>query len=108
MCDSIDDKIRKKLEAVIEAGYVAIDELVEVARRKIVFDSADESVDELKVDKLKIAAQAKKIAIFDSVDIADKIIEINKKLNPSTNDKVDNGSEKKEILIASPESRASS
>jgi hypothetical protein len=108
MCDSIDERIRAKLEAVVEAGFIAIDELVAVAERKIVFDADSEAVDELKVDKLKIAAAAKKMAIFDSVDIADKIIEINKKLNPELEKVSDPESNEKKIEFETPESRAGS
>jgi len=103
----MNERIKERLEKLIDASYVAIDELIEVAKRKIVFDEADESVDELKVDKLKTAAQAKKIAVFDSVDIAKKIMEIEELIDPSeSNEEIESSGEIKELKFGTPESRA--
>lgn len=54
---------------IIEAGYKAVSHLIKVAEEDIIkFDD-----DELAADRLKNAAAAKKLAIFDAFDILNKI-----------------------------------
>jgi predicted kinase len=57
---------------VIAAGYKAVHHLIEVAEEKVIQKSEGE-VPELAADRLKNAAAAKKIAIFDAFDILNKI-----------------------------------
>lgn len=60
---------------IIESGYKAIDELIKVANEKIVlsYDEVDEESKMLKAEKMKLAASAKKTAIFDAFEILEKI-----------------------------------
>ena len=55
---------------IIEAGYQAVEHLIEVAKEKIIKPNAD---DELAADKLKNAAATKKLAIFDAFEILNRI-----------------------------------
>jgi hypothetical protein len=64
--------MRNKVEIkskIIEAGYAAVDELIEVARDKII--SNDEN--DLSSDKLKNAAATKKLALFDAFEILSRL-----------------------------------
>lgn len=61
----------KKLKLdIISAGEKAVEELIKVAKEKI--KKADPE-DDLAADKLKNAAQAKKLAIFDAFEILNRI-----------------------------------
>lgn len=64
---------QKKLNAlrdkVIKSGEKAVKELIKVAEDRIII--GDES--DLSADKLKNAAASKKLAIFDALDILDRI-----------------------------------
>ena len=61
----------KKIKGeIIEAGYIAIKELVKVAGEAIV---GNDSQDDLSADKLKSAAATKKLAIFDAFEILSRI-----------------------------------
>jgi hypothetical protein len=55
---------------IIDAGYQAVEQLIKVAKEEIIKPSVD---DELAADKLKNAAQAKKLAIFDAFEILNRI-----------------------------------
>lgn len=55
---------------IIEAGYQAVEHLIEVAKEKIIKPNAD---DELAADKLKNAAATKKLAIFDAFEILNRV-----------------------------------
>lgn len=55
---------------IIDAGYQAVEQLIKVAKEDIIKPSAD---DDLAADKLKNAAQAKKLAIFDAFEILNRI-----------------------------------
>jgi len=81
--------VRKIKEDLIESGKEAAQDLMRVAKEKIVVKGKDP----LAADKLKNAAAAKKMAIFDAFEILDRIqIEENKlieedegvKLKPKT------------------------
>ncbi len=63
------DTKKTKLK-IIEAGQKAIDELIKVAKEKIV-----DSDDDVSADRLKNAAATKKLAIFDAFEILTKINE---------------------------------
>ena len=56
---------------IIQAGHVAVEELIKVAKEAIVTDSEDD----LTADKLKNAAASKKLAIFDAFEILSRIEE---------------------------------
>jgi|TARA_R100001510_G_C7614934_1_gene177396 hypothetical protein len=67
--------VRKIKEDLIESGKEAAQDLMRVAKEKIVVKGKDP----LAADKLKNAAAAKKMAIFDAFEILDRIqIEENK------------------------------
>ena len=61
---------KKKKVNIIEAGYKAVDELIKVAKEKIV-----DSDDDVSADRLKNAAATKKLAIFDAFEILTRIQE---------------------------------
>ena len=55
---------------IIQAGQVAVDELIKVAKEAIV-----DSDDDISADRLKNAAATKKLAIFDAFEILNRIQE---------------------------------
>lgn len=60
---------------IIEAGEQAIEELIKVAENKIFSEIKDSDSPELAADKLRTAAAAKKLAIFDAFEIRKRIDE---------------------------------
>lgn len=64
--------VRKKKEQIIAAGFKSVDELVAVAKEKIITGKKDE---DLSPDRLKTAAAAKKLCILDAFDILKRIEE---------------------------------
>ena len=60
--------IKEKKKNIIQAGYKAVDELIKVAKEKIV-----ETEDDVSADRLKNAAATKKLAIFDAFEILNRI-----------------------------------
>ena len=62
--------IKDKKKNIIQAGYKAVDELIKVAKEKIV-----DSEDDVSADRLKNAAATKKLAIFDAFEILNRIQE---------------------------------
>ena len=62
--------------SIIQAGHIAIEELVKVAKELII-----DSDDDLTADKLKNAAATKKLAIFDAFEILKRIDEEENILN---------------------------
>ncbi len=63
--------IKETKRNIIQAGQVAVEELIKVAKEAIVTDSEDD----LTADKLKNAAASKKLAIFDAFEILSRIEE---------------------------------
>ena len=61
---------KEKKKNIIQAGYRAVDELIKVAKEKIV-----DSDDDVSADRLKNAAATKKLAIFDAFEILNRIQE---------------------------------
>jgi len=55
---------------IIQAGQVAVEELIKVAKEAIV-----DSGDDITADRLKNAAATKKLAIFDAFEILNRIEE---------------------------------
>jgi len=62
--------IKKTKKNIIQAGQKAIEELIKVAKEKIV-----DSDDDVSADRLKNAAATKKLAIMDAFEILSKINE---------------------------------
>ena len=63
-------KIKETKLNIIQAGQKAVEELIKVAKEKIV-----DSEDDISADRLKNAAASKKLAIFDAFDILARIQE---------------------------------
>jgi hypothetical protein len=61
---------------IIQAGHVAVEELIKVAKEAII-----DSEDDISADRLKNAAATKKLAIFDAFEILTRIEEEEEKLN---------------------------
>jgi hypothetical protein len=53
---------------IIQAGHIAVEELIKVAKEPIV-----DSGDDVSADRLKNAAATKKLAIFDAFEILNRI-----------------------------------
>ena len=62
-------KDTKKL--IIQAGHKAVEELINVAREKIITNTEDD----VSADRLKNAAATKNLAIFDAFEILNRIQE---------------------------------
>ena len=60
--------VKKTKESIIAAGQKAVEELIKVAKEKIV-----DSDDDVSADRLKNAAATKKLAIFDAFEILTRI-----------------------------------
>ena len=60
-------KDTKKL--IIQAGHKAVEELINVAKEKIITNTEDD----VSADRLKNAAATKKLAIFDAFEILTRI-----------------------------------
>ena len=57
-------------KSIIQAGQKAVEELIKVAKEKIV-----DSEDDVSADRLKNAAATKKLAVFDAFEILSRIEE---------------------------------
>jgi ASC-1-like (ASCH) protein len=66
---------------IIQAGQKAVEELIKVAREKIV-----DSDDDISADRLKNAAATKKLAIFDAFEILTRIEQEEQLLNDESAD----------------------
>jgi hypothetical protein len=64
-------KITELKKRIIDSGYKAVEELIKVAEERIVTHAEDD----LSADKLKNAAQAKKLAIMDAFEILKRVEE---------------------------------
>ena len=62
--------VKKTKESIIAAGQKAVEELIKVAKEKIV-----DSDDDVSADRLKNAAATKKLAIMDAFEILTRIQE---------------------------------
>jgi len=67
--------------SIIQAGQKAVEELIKVAKEKIV-----DSDDVISADRLKNAAATKKLAIFDAFEILTRIEEEESMLKESSKD----------------------
>ena len=63
--------IKETKQNIIRAGYKAVDELIHVAEEKIITNTEDD----VSADRLKNAAATKKLAIFDAIEILNRIEE---------------------------------
>jgi ASC-1-like (ASCH) protein len=70
--------IKETKLSIIRAGQKAVEELIKVAEEKIV-----DSGDDISADRLKNAAATKKLAIFDALEILNRIQEEEKMLEDS-------------------------
>jgi hypothetical protein len=66
----IEDNKNIKLR-IISAGYKAVNHLIKVAEENIIDNEGDNS--DVSADKMKNAAAAKKLAIFDAFEILSRI-----------------------------------
>ena len=64
---------------IIQAGQIAVEELIKVAKEPIV-----DSDDDISADRLKNAAATKKLAIFDAFEILARIEEEKSMLDGNT------------------------
>jgi hypothetical protein len=55
---------------IIQAGHIAVEELIKVAKEPIV-----DTTDDVSADRLKNAAATKKLAIFDAFEILNRMEE---------------------------------
>jgi hypothetical protein len=62
--------IKETKKNIIQAGQIAVEELIKVAKEPIV-----DSDDDISADRLKNAAATKKLAIFDAFEILNRIQE---------------------------------
>ena len=63
--------IKETKKLIIQAGHRAVEELINVAREKIITNTEDD----VSADRLKNAASTKKLAIFDAFEILNRIEE---------------------------------
>ena len=77
-------KIKETKLNIIQAGQIAVEELIKVAKEKIV-----DSEDDISADRLKNAAATKKLATFDAFEILARIESEEDLLNdkPKTRDR---------------------
>ena len=71
-------------KSIIQAGRVAVEELIKVAKEPIVDTS-----DDVSADRLKNAAATKKLAIFDAFEILNRMEEEENLLKSSKQEKID-------------------
>ena len=63
--------IKETKKLIIQAGHRAVEELINVAKEKIITNTEDD----VSADRLKNAAATKKLAIFDAFEILNRIQE---------------------------------
>ena len=62
--------VKETKKSIIQAGQKAVEELINLAKEKIV-----DSEDDVSADRLKNAAATKKLAVFDAFEILNRIEE---------------------------------
>jgi len=67
--------IKKTKKSIIQAGRIAVEELIKVAKEPII-----DTEDDVTADRLKNAAATKKLAIFDAFEILNRMEEEEKML----------------------------
>jgi len=78
-------KIKETKKLIIQAGHRAVEELINVAREKIITNTEDD----VSADRLKNAAATKKLAIFDAFEILNRIQEEENLLKGTTPEKAE-------------------
>lgn len=77
-------------KSIIQAGHIAVEELIKVAKEPIV-----DTTDDVSADRLKNAAATKKLAIFDAFEILNRMEEEETLLksldNPNKKEKIFKG-----------------
>ena len=68
--------VKETKKSIIQAGRIAVEELIKVAKEPIV-----DTADDVSADRLKNAAATKKLAIFDSFEILTRIEDEERILN---------------------------
>ena len=63
--------IKETKKRIIQAGHKAVEELINVAKEKIITNTEDD----VSADRLKNAAATKKLAIFDAFEILNRVQE---------------------------------
>ena len=71
--------IKETKKSIIQAGQIAVEELIKVAQEPIV-----DTEEDVSADRLKNAAATKKLAIFDAFEILSRIQEEDDILNNKT------------------------
>ena len=71
-------KTKETKKNIIQAGHIAVDELIKVAKEPIIDFGPD-----ISADRLKNAAATKKLAIFDAFEILTRIQQEEDMLNDS-------------------------
>lgn len=66
-------EIENRRKKLVAAGYKAVDELIKVLEAPILKKKSIDSDDDLAAEKMKTAAQAKKIALEDALDILSRV-----------------------------------
>lgn len=66
-------KVRETKLRIIAAGQKAVDQLIKVAEEDIIKEIKGDDDSALAADRLKNAAATKKLAIFDALEILDRI-----------------------------------
>ena len=66
----MEDKSKKIREDIISAGYIAVRQLIKIAKEEVIKPDPE---DELAADRLKNAAATKKLAILDAFEILSRI-----------------------------------
>ena len=77
--------IKETKKLIIQAGQKAVEELINVAKEKIITNTEDD----VSADRLKNAAATKKLAIFDAFEILNRIQEENNLLEGKTPEKTE-------------------
>ena len=77
--------VKETKKNIIQAGHVAVEELIKVAKEPIV-----ETDDDISADRLKNAAATKKLAIFDAFEILTRIEEEKDILENKPKEEIDN------------------
>ena len=65
-----EDKSKKIREDIISAGYIAVRQLIKIAKEEVIKPDPE---DELAADRLKNAAATKKLALLDAFEILSRI-----------------------------------
>ena len=78
-------EIKKIKRSIIQAGHIAVEELINVAKEQIITNTEDD----VSADRLKNAAATKKLAIFDAFEILNRIQEEENLLEGKTPEKTE-------------------